>query len=818
MRLFKRITAFALALVMGAGVLAGCGDTEEEEPNEPQEPKVEITVARASSSKNKYGDVKLYELEELETSSPDGNIVARFWQNESGGLFYTVESDGEEVIEPSRLGITLTSCDFSTGIDTITSYDRADEIDDEYETALTISLEDVSCRDHCMERQVYLTKGDASLTLLVRVYDDGFAYRYADVNSGDGKESVFVMSEVSEINLPEGTTTFAGGYSATYEFDYIERTYDELVNHSGTFNTPVTAYTGDKWMLFSESDVYANEINYVKSVLDTSSGSAALKWQFGFDRDPANEVTDDLASPGHIRITEVRTSNGFTTPWRVAIIADNVTELAASDVIDSLCPPMDEELFESTDWIQPGKVSWSWWSGGDQANYDVQVDHVDFSAENGWEYCCLDAGWPAFEDRIAELCDYAADKGVGIILWVNYLHLKTPEEIEELFSQWHEWGVVGVKTDYFESDDIDVLEVMKNCAEIGAKYELMIYYHGCINPCGETRTYPNIMSSEAVLGEEFRKWSTSPTPENCLMYPFTRNIVGSMDYTPSCIAITKTGESAGFSIAKSIVYESALQHFASSAYAFPYFLGLPLISRMPTAWDESVMIDGYPGDYVTYMRRSGEDYYIGAMTLEARTETVSLDFLPDGEFTAYIYYDDENRELALMEQTVTNADELTLDMPDIGGAAVLITQGDYDTSVEEAPNAKLEGYTYYECEDGTLSGAASVSDGMMCSGGKKVGYVGNGSFNSVTHTVTVDEAGEYELLVYYCTGEERGINIVVNDTDRYEMTGLSGAGFDMPDTASITISLNAGENTIKLTRNSGYAPDLDMIAVSDEPV
>ena len=155
-----------------------------------------------------------------------------------------------------------------------------------------------------------------------------------------------------------------------------------------------------------------------------------------------------------------------------------------SDVIDSLCPPMDEKLFESTDWIKPGKVSWSWWSGGYQSNYDVQVDHVDFSSENGWEYCCLDAGWPAFEDRIAELCDYADDKGVGIILWVNYLNLKTPEEIEELFSKWHDWGVVGVKTDYFESDDIDVLEVMRNCAEIGAKYELMIYYHGCINPCG----------------------------------------------------------------------------------------------------------------------------------------------------------------------------------------------------------------------------------------------------------------------------------------------------------------------------------------------
>lgn len=815
MKLFKRVTATVLAALMLAMSLAGCSGEEKEES---EEPKNLITVSKSVMSGDSYGDTKLYALKDLTISSPNGKIEAKFWQGEDGGIYYSVESDGDEVIGASKLGLTLSSCDFSAGIETITAYDRADEIEDEYETALTISLEDVSCLDHCMEREIFLKKGSASMTVEVRLYDDGFAYRYADVDGGSGNGTVYVLEEKSDINLPEGTTTFAGGYSATYEFDYIERSYDELVNHGGVFNTPLTAYTGEKWMLFSESDAFAGEVNYVKSVLETQSGSASLGWKFGFDRDPANEVTDDLASPGHIRTNEVATDNLFTTPWRVAIIADDLDTLANSSVIDSLCPPMDEELFKSTDWIQPGKVSWSWWSGGDQSNYDVQVDHVDFSAENGWEYCCLDAGWPAFEDRIAELCDYAADKDVGIILWVNYLHLKTPEEIEEMFSQWHDWGVVGVKTDYFESDDIDVLQVMRNVAEIGAKYELMIYYHGCINPCGETRTYPNIMTYEAVLGEEFRKWSTSPTPENCLMYPFTRNIVGSMDYTPSCIAITKTGESAGFSIAKSIVYESALQHFASSAYAFPYFLGLPLISRMPTAWDESVMIDGYPGDYVTYMRRSGEDYYIGAMTLEARTETVSLDFLPDGEFTAYIYYDDENRELALREQTVTNADELTLEMPDIGGAAVLITKGDYDPTVEEAPNAKLEGYTYYECEDGTLSGAASVSDGMMCSGGKKVGYVGNGSFNSVTHTVTVDEAGEYELLVYYCTGEERGINIVVNDTDRYEMTGLSGAGFDMPSTASITISLNAGENTIKLTRNSGYAPDLDMIAVSEEPV
>ncbi len=799
------------ALMLAVSLLSACSDGETRK--NPSGPKELITVTGASSSKKTDAGVSLSALEELTTYSPDGHIKAMFWQDEKGGLYYSVESGKEEVITPSKLGISLSTCDFTLGIEEITAYSVPDEINDSYETALTVSLADVSCIDHCMEREIFLKKNGGSLTLKIRVYDDGFAYRYADVTAGSGK-TAFVLQENSAINLPKGTVTFAGGYSATYEFDYNERSFDELKNHGGVFNTPLTACTGDRWLLFSESDVYANEINYVKSVLETVSGSAELYWRFGFDRDPVNEVTDDLASPGHIRINEVRTENGFTTPWRVAIIADDLNGLLNSSVIDSLCPAMDEKLFKDTDWIKPGKVSWSWWSGGDQHNYDVQVDHVDFSAENGWEYCCLDAGWPTFEDRIDDLCDYASKKGVGIILWVNYLHLKTEKEIEDLFSDWEKWGVVGVKTDYFESDDIDVLEVMRNCAEIGAKHHLMIYYHGCINPCGETRTYPNIMTSEAVLGEEFRKWSTSPSPQNCLMYPFTRNVVGAMDYTPSCIAITKTGESAGFSLAKAIVYESALQHFASSAYAFPSFLGLPLLNRIPCAWDKSTVIEGYPGKYITYVRQSGDDYYIGSMTLDKRSVTVPLDFLGDGEYNAYIYTDGKNGSLELEERKVTVSDSIKLEMPTIGGAAVMITKDDVDTDVENSPSSEKEGYTYYECEDGKLSGSAGVADANMCGGGKKVGYVGNGGFNAVDITVKAGETGTYELLVYYCTGESRSLEIQVNGK-KYSLTGLTSPGFDIPSSASIDIELEKGENTIRLTSSSGYAPDLDRIAVSE---
>ena len=811
----KKTAAFIAIVLLLAAVtscLSGCGaDTPKGKPQ--SEPKELITVVKSESGKKTSADgKKVYPLSELTTSSPSGKITAYFWEDDGGGLYYSVDSGKDGVIEISKLGLSVSGCEFSYGIEEITSYDRADEIDESYETALTVSLKK-ELSDHCMEREIFLKKKGGSCTLKIRLYDDGFALRYSDVTSGDGK-NIYVNSEQTEVNFPKGTVTFAGGYSATYEFDYTERKYDDLKNHEGIFNTPLTAKIGDRWALVSEADVFAGDISYVKSALETSGGSAALKFGFGFKRDPFNEVTDDLLSPGHIRITDFSAPNGFETPWRAVIIADSLDGLLGSDMIDSLCPAADGKLFKNTDWIKPGKVSWSWWSGCDQHNYDVQVQHVDFASENGWEYCCLDAGWPVFEDRIKELCDYAEKKDVGIILWVNYLHLKTPEEIEKTFSQWEKWGVAGVKTDYFESDDTDVLEVMKNCAEIGAKHKLMIYYHGCIHPCGETRTYPNIMTTEAVLGEEFRKWSDAPSPKNCLMYPFTRNVVGSMDYTPACIAVTKTGETPGFSLAKAIVYESALQHFASSAYAFPSFLGLPLLNRIPCAWDSSTVIEGYPGDYITYLRQSGDDYYIGSMTLKKRTASVGLDFLGDGTYNAYIYYDDGGK-LALEEKTVTSKDALKLEMPDIGGAAVMITKDKVDTEVEGTIGADKEGYTYYECEDGKMSGSAVVSDGQMCSGGKKAGYVGNGGFNAVELTVTVPESGDYEVLIYFCSGEARQLDITANGKSQ-TLKNLTSPGFDIPAEAKVTLSLEKGENIIRLTSDEGYAPDLDRIGVKDK--
>lgn len=298
------------------------------------------------------------------------------------------------------------------------------------------------------------------------------------------------------------------------------------------------------------------------------------------------------------------------------------------------------------------------------------------AAEYGFDYVCLDVGWRGFEDRLPELCQYAAEKNVGVFCWVNYWELTTIEDIDALFTKWADAGAVGLKTDYFEGEDQKTLEVMQNIAVEAAKHHMLVLYHGCITPGGEYRTYPNVLTTEAVLGEENRKWSTSPSSKNCLMYPFTRNILGAMDYTPACCEIkTTNGETEGFALAKAVVYESGLVHFAAPAADYREFGGLQFMKDMYTTWDESFIPDGeaYPGKYITYVRRHGEEWFIGSMTLEARTMSVKLDFLDEGKtYDVCIYGSGDDSKINTETLQVTSKDELNLDLKDLDGVSITI--------------------------------------------------------------------------------------------------------------------------------------------------
>lgn len=759
------------------------------------------------------GKTPLESIDELTVSSPDGEITVAVRQDDAKRFYYSVAGGDSVIVNSSRIGFETKEGALAESLSLVEGSVKTSYFKETYDL---ITGMNATAENEYNELRFNLEGEDGSFDFVIRVFDDGVAYKYENVTVGNG-ESITVTKELSEIVLASASRTWSHIINGTYEAEFVKRNYSQLESVTAKLSTPMLVSTGEYWMLITESGIFNNNGDYVSSALKTESGAATVRFEFGLARDPAREATGELDQPGHIDITKVKTRNGFATPWRTLIIADDLEEFTESTIVTDLNPAADPELFADTSYIKPGRVAWSWWAeDGEQANYDKHIEYIDFAAENGWEYVCLDAYWRAFESRLSEICEYAKNKGVGLFVWVNYRDIKNEANMEKLFKSWAEAGVVGLKTDYFESDEIAVLNVMEKTAICAAENRLMVLYHGCVHPAGEARTYPNILTTEAVLGEENHKWSALPTVENCLIYPFTRNILGSMDYTPVATKVGSNESTHGFGLAMTVVYESGLQHLAYAASSYKLYNGLSFLNNLSVQWDESDLLEAAPGEYITVARRSGDTWYLGAMTVEARKATASLSFLGDGEYNAYIYRDAEDGSgLVIEEKTVTAADTLEFSLLDAGGAAVLITKEEIDTTVSGAIDR--EAYTYYEAESSknTLKGTAVVQSSAFCSGSAKVGYVGNGAGNTLTFNgVTVEKAGTYTLVLYYCSGENRTVRLSVNGGEAITMTKLNSGDFARPAAAEIEVELAAGENTITFSNPTYYAPDIDMIAIS----
>lgn len=775
---------------------------------------LEIGSEKYVSDLTKYLGETVLTDEDVKMESPDSQTKVLLKKDGDNHYYIAVTDNDTVLVEPSILGLMVEEMDLSAGIILKNDEIETREINEKFSVMTGSQSESVN---HCNEITLPFEKDGGSFKVIVRVYNDGFAYRYKDVTV-DGKDKLVVTKEVSEIILSENARTWSHNINGTYEAEYIERSFKQLNTTSALLSTPILAQLDDYYMLITEASVYNNNGEYCSSGLETKSGSKQLVWTFGLARDPKKESTGELDSPGHIRIETVETINGFSTPWRAIIASTDINEFCTSDMVAALNDAPDETVYEDTSYIKPGKVAWSWWAeDSSQGSYDKHIEYIDFAAENQWPYVCLDVGWREFEDRLDEMCQYAAKKGVGLFVWINYRDMKDLDTMDTLFKKWSEAGALGLKTDYFESDEAHVLYNMQNVALTAAKYKMMVLYHGCVRPAGEYRTYPNVLTMEAVQGEEWHKWNPYPTVKNCLMYTFTRNILGSMDYTPVGTSVVVNGETYGFGIAKTVVYQSALQHLANAASNYNKYNGLSLLNHIPTTWDTTKVLEGAAGEYVTMIRTKGDEYYIGAMTLEERSISVKLDFIGEGEYTAYVYGDNEDgTRLEITTSKVKKGDTLTYDLLKNGGIAVIITKEEINLDCYEEPIEYSDDYTIYEAEaaGNTLTGTAKTASAMLCSGSAKVGYIGNGTNNRLTiNKVTVPSDGEYQVILKYCSGEDRKYTIIVNGSDNYEITGLNSGSFDKAEEETIKLKLKAGENTIEFSNDTYYAPDLDFIAV-----
>ncbi len=753
----------------------------------------------------------------LQVTSPDGTLITKFWRDASSRYYYSVdkESDGGimTVIQPSRIGLVTTTEDLSSGFGQTDPEPTFRTEDDTYTMPYG---KHTSLRDHFNEVTFPLVKGSSRLSVILRTYDDGVGLRY-ELNHG-----ATIKEEATQVMFP-GNSTFWGNWpNATYEWDMVELPKDRPNETSSTYSCPYTGVINDKfWVTVSEASVFNEENPYCAGSLQFVGNYHSLRFK------------------GGVKVSSISMSNAFHTPWRAVIIGDSLNQMASSDLILNLNPP---SVLDDTSWVKPGKVAWSWWSSGADSpiEYHTQKDYIDFAAENGWEYVCLDFGWALWdnsEEKVKELCEYGEKRGVGIYLWygVNnkghdgykdskgnpaypYYSLLDEATILREFKRISGLGVKGVKVDYYESDTQETMKQMYLCMKIAAENKLMVLFHGCTIPRGESRTYPNVISFEAVNGSEYYKWFTSPSLANRVSYTFTRCVVGSADFTPTGIPIYGIEATAGFALADVVTIESGLQHFAQSVYTYEGSPALPLLNDVPVTWDDMYVIDGRPMAFNVTARRKGADWYIGASTLDKRSVSIPLNQLisDDGVYNAYIFGD--NADGSQLKSTVltglTKDSVIKQDLLKNGGCVIKLTKGTMNLSTP------YENYLSFEAEDAKLGGKAVLTTGAeakYCSNSAFVGYIGGSAAGTVTfENVSVPSDGEYTLRIYYLSGETRKLKADVNGTFAGSLDYCYANKNDWKGirAENLTVKLKAGTNTIKLYNDQGNAPSIDRIAIA----
>lgn len=496
-----------------------------------------------------------------------------------------------------------------------------------------------------------------------RVYDDGFAYRFATAMKGN----VTVKNEIFGFALPAGAEALwplEKGFMSHNECTFYHSSMDTVgVKHLASL--PALFMTRGMNILISEADIRDYPGLWITG--DGKGGVTGLL--------PAYPAAEKAYNDRNVYVTDredylALTSGTRTYPWRLFIITPDDAGLVESEMVYRLGAPQAQGTDFS--WVKPGKVAWDWYNANNiygvsfraGLNNETYKYYIDFASENGIEYVILDEGWyrlgdvldqaPGFD--VQELCDYAASKNVGIILWVVWKTLY--DKIDEALAQFEKWGVKGIKVDFMQRDDQWMVNYYHEVAARAARHRLLVDFHGSYKPDGMERMWPNVITREGVKGLEHNKWSDECNPEHNLTLPFTRMVAGPMDYTPGAMVNMQKRDfnpvfyrpaSQGTRVhqmAMYVVFESPLQMLADSPSNYKRNQECTsFIAGVPVTWDETRVPEAKKGDNIVIARRKGDSWYIAAMNDWTPFETVvDLSFLPEGRYAMEIFSDGINAD------------------------------------------------------------------------------------------------------------------------------------------------------------------------------
>jgi alpha-glucosidase len=572
-------------------------------------------------------------------NSPDGKVLVTVTLETAGSLSYALDYAGKNVIGKTAIAISTSPVNFSNGLQFTSGTTSVIQ-----ETYTLPTGKKSPYVNHANELTLKFSKTSQELDLVVRAYDEGGAYRFVLPSGGNHT----VQSETGGFTIPAGTVGWAAPTASDYQGLWNSQTAAQI--NAGSFEMPVLLKEPDgTWAFVSEASVYST---YWGTTLRGRAGMLALQ------------------GGG----TNIGVTAPFAAPWRVAMVGPNLSTIVESTMIENLNPP--SEIGDAS-WVKAGRSAWSWWSGDSTSNYATQQRYVDLAASMGWEYYLCDAGWQA--SWMPMLVAYGASKGVDIWLWIDAANMNTDAKIAANIAQWSAWGIKGVKVDYLFGDSAAQLAVYDKIAVAAAQAHMMVNYHGCTKPAGERRRWPHLMTREAIYGAEQYKVNSGPTAQFNTIVPFTRNVQGPMDYTPVTYSNTMGKTTYAHQTALDVLFESGVQHLADRPATYttsPGNLAQQFLKAVPASWDDTKLVEGDPGSFVTIARRSGTSWFVGAITDAARTTAMALTFLGPGTFTATIYRDGaSDTEQVQEQQSVTSATVLAIPLRLHGGAAVQITPG-----------------------------------------------------------------------------------------------------------------------------------------------
>lgn len=611
--------------------------------------------------------------------SPDGKLAVGVNVDAQGVPSYTVRREDHKVLDPSPLGLVRDDADFSQGL-RLVGNSAVEAVEDDYEI-LTAKRR---ANHYRANRQVFhlQTADGKQLDIEFQVSNDGVAFRYVFPDTSD--KLYQIKEELSSFQFPQGAKAWLQPMSvAKTGWEGVNPCYEEHYQQEIAVDTPSTLgagwcfpalfRSGDDWVLVSECNIGRN---YCASRLRNESPGG--KYTIGFP-DPREGRDDGPVAP--------ESTLPWTTPWRILVVGDLQTVAESTLGIDLAVPAKNSTA------ARPGKAAWSWALMKDGATvYDVQKRMIDYAADMGWEYCLVDAAWDKqiSHEKLAELADYARGKNVKIIVWENAAGnwnttpytprnlLLTREGRQREFERLKSMGVSGMKIDFFGGDGQSMIGYYLDLLEESAPYDFAINFHGSTPPRGWQRTYPHLMTAEAVRGLEFATFEQQDADAiatHVAMLPFTRNVFDPMDFTPMVLDKIPNIErrtTSAFELALSVLLTSGVQHFAEIPEGMakaPEYVR-QFLHRLPSVWDDTQLLDGYPGKHVVLARRHGNLWYVAGINAEAEPKQLVLDLKPlatYGRGTLITDGDDGNLSFQKEEIDVSSTPTLHLTLKPRGG-------------------------------------------------------------------------------------------------------------------------------------------------------